>query len=253
MPMFLKTVFYIVPLIYCFLSFSATARQSQVVDTVYQSESLVITRLTPHAYVHTSYFQSESFGKVPCNGMLLAREGEAIVFDTPANDSSSAELIRWVQSGLNGKIKAVLPTHFHEDCLGGLAVFSKNHIPSYATHKTIALAKQRKFPVPGNAFSDSMQLDLAGWKVLALFPGEGHTKDNIVGYFPEEEVLFGGCLLKAMNAGKGNLEDANVGKWSSSVEFLKQRFPHLKWVIPGHGDSGDQGLLDYTIRLFRKE
>src|SRR5690606_7353975 len=143
----------------------------------------------------------------------------AIVFDTPANDSSSAELIRWVQSGLNGKIKAVLPTHFHEDCLGGLAVFNKNHIPSYATHKTIALAKQRKFPVPGNAFSDSMQLDLAGWKVLALFPGEGHTKDNIVGYFPEEEVLFGGCLLKAMNAGKGNLEDANVGKWSSSVEF----------------------------------
>jgi metallo-beta-lactamase class B len=74
-----------------------------------------------------------------------------------------------------------------------------------------------------------------------------------VAYFPEERVLFGGCLLKALNAGKGNLEDANVDKWSNSVEFLKQRFPHLKWVIPGHGDSGDHGLFDYTIQLFRKE
>lgn len=228
-----------------------TARQITASDTVYQSETLVITRLTTHAYVHTSYFQSESFGKVPCNGMLLAREGEAIVFDTPANDSSSAELISWVQSHLQCRIKAVVPTHFHEDCLGGLSIFHKQHIPSYATYKTITLAKARKFTVPANGFRDSMQLNLAGREVLALFPGEGHTKDNIVGYFPEEEVLFGGCLLKAMNAGKGNLEDANVQEWSHSVDFLKKRFSNVKWVIPGHGDSGDQGLLDYTIRLFR--
>lgn len=230
-----------------------TARQITASDTVYQSENLVIIRLTPHAYVHSSYFQSESFGKVSCNGMLLARKGEAIVFDTPANDSSSAELIRWVQSSLRCRVKAVVPTHFHEDCLGGLTVFHQQQVPSFAMHRTIALAKERKFPVPINGFSDSMLLDLAGWKVLALFPGEGHTQDNIVAYFPEEQVMFGGCLLKSLNAGKGNLEDANVQAWSGSVDYLKQRFPQLKWVIPGHGDSGDMGLLDYTIRLFRKE
>jgi metallo-beta-lactamase class B len=251
--MLLITRAFLLLFIYCFHNFSAAARQSEVSDTVYRSESLVITRLTTHAYVHTSYFQSESFGKVPCNGMLLAREGEAMVFDTPANDSSSAELISWVQSHLQCKIKAVVPTHFHEDCLGGLSIFHKQQIPSYAMYKTIALAKARKFPVPANGFRDSMQLNLTGWEVLALFPGEGHTRDNIVAYFPEEQVLFGGCLLKALNAGKGNLEDANVDKWSNSVEFLKQRFPHLKWVIPGHGDSGDHGLFDYTIQLFRKE
>lgn len=46
--------------------------------------------------------------------MIAADNHEAIVFDTPADDTSSAELITLMHQELNCTIKAVIPTHFHE-------------------------------------------------------------------------------------------------------------------------------------------
>lgn len=216
---------------------------------VYQSGVLIITQLTNNVYIHTSFFHSETFGKVPCNGMIVTSQNEAVVFDTPANDTSSAELINWLKH-LDYKIKAVVPTHFHQDCVGGLNEFHKHNVPSYANQKTIALAKGRGFNVPQNGFSDSLVIPISNNKVNAAFIGEGHTQDNIVGYFHEDGVLFGGCLIKELNAGKGNLEDANVVEWSNTVKKLKSKYPEVKIVIPGHGMHGDPSLLDYTISLF---
>ena len=41
-----------------------------------------------------------------------------------------------------------------------------------------------------------------------MYFGEGHTKDNIMGYFTEDQALFGGCLIKKVGASKGYLGDA---------------------------------------------
>lgn len=201
--------------------------------------------------MHISYFDSETFGRVPCNGMIVTDKNEAVIFDTPVDDTSSAELINWVSQELNSTINAIIPTHFHEDCVGGLREFHKNDIPSYASKETIALAKSRRFNVPANAFEDSLTLAVGGKKVCATFLGEGHTKDNIVGYFPSENVLFGGCLIKASGASKGNLEDANVEDWSGTVEKVKNKYPMAEIVVPGHGAFGGIPLLDYTIELFK--
>jgi metallo-beta-lactamase class B len=72
----------------------------------------------------------------------------------------------------------------------------------------------------------------------------------VVGYFDKEQVLFGGCLIKELDATKGYLGDALVGEWSATVEQVKNAYPKLKWVVPGHGQVGDVSLLDYTIQLF---
>lgn len=88
--------------------------------------------------------------------------------------------------------------------------------------------------------------------MLLKFFGEGHTSDDIVGYIPSEKALFGGCLIKSLKAGKGNLEDANINEWSTTVEMIKKEIPELAIVIPGHGKYGNEKLLDYTIELFRK-
>ncbi len=224
--------------------------EADTTKTVYQSDELVITQLTEHVYVHTTFFDSETFGRVPCNGMVVAHQNEAIIFDTPTDDSSSAELIQWISQNLQANIKAVIPTHFHEDCVGGLKEFEKHQIPSYANQKTITLAKKRKFNVPTHGFKDSLTLTLGDQRVYAMFLGEGHTKDNIIGYFPGDQIMFGGCLIKALQASEGNLEDANVKEWSETVEKVKNKYPAVKTVIPGHGEVGDKALLDYTIQLF---
>jgi metallo-beta-lactamase class B len=145
----------------------------------------------------------------------------------------------------------VIPTHFHDDCLGGLAAFHAHKIPSFGNSKTIDLAKANQTAYPQNGFTETIKLNVGGKFATATFLGEGHTKDNVVGYFPSENVLFGGCLIKEMQATKGFLGDANVKDWSATVRKVKQAFPSVKLVIPGHGQIGGQELLDYTIELFK--
>jgi len=220
---------------------------------VYKSNGLVITQITENAFGHTSFLQTNDFGNVPCNGLIVRNGREAIVFDTPSNDKSSQELIQWIKETLHCKINAIIPTHFHNDCLGGLKAFHENNIPSYAYSKTIELAKENNFAVPENSFSDSLVLQVGNENVIAKFFGEGHTRDNVVGYFPSENVLFGGCLIKEWGAGKGYLGDANVAAWSGTVEKVKNAYPNVKMIVPGHGTRGNKKLLDYTIKLFKTQ
>ena len=219
---------------------------------VYQSNKLIITQITENSFVHVSYKQTNDFGNVPCNGLVVRSNNETIVFDTPTNDSSTAELINWINDSLHCKINAVIPTHFHDDCLGGLNAFHEHKISSFANNKTIELAKENKSSIPKNGFKDSLQLKVGNEFVNIYFLGEGHTKDNVVGYFSSEQVLFGGCLIKELKAGKGYLGDANLKEWSATVERVNVKFPDVKIVVPGHGKYGTQKLLDYTIDLFRK-
>jgi ketosteroid isomerase-like protein len=57
--------------------------------------------------------------------------------------------------------------------------------------------------------------------------------------------------VKSVGASKGNLADANEAAWSSSARFLKEKFPIIKTVVPGHGKYGGKELIDYTTTLFR--
>lgn len=220
---------------------------------VYKSNDLIVTQVTENSFVHTSFLQTNDFGNVPCNGLIVTNNNEAIILDTPTNENNSEELINWIKENLKCKINAIIPGHFHEDCLGGLKAFDKNDIPSYANFKTIELAKENNVNVPKNGFKDSLTLKVGDEIVTVKFFGEGHTKDVIVGYFPIEDVMFGGCLIKEIDASKGYLGDANVVDWSATVEKVKNEYPNVKIVVPGHGEYGDKKLLDYTINLFKNE
>lgn len=226
---------------------------SQPMDSiVYESENLTIRKVGDHVYQHISFLNTESFGKVPCNGMIVANDKEAIVFDTPTDDKSSAELIKYFAENRALDIIAVVSTHFHLDCVGGLDKFHEHQIPSYANNQTISLLKSKnsESSVPQNGFDSLLELRLGDKAVYAEYFGEGHTKDNVIGYFPEEKVIFGGCLIKETGAGKGNLEDANIKAWPETVKKIKAKYPNTKIIIPGHGQLGGTELLDYTIKLF---
>jgi metallo-beta-lactamase class B len=220
--------------------------------TVYRSTEITINQISPNTFQHISYLSTNDFGKVPCNGLIVRDKNEVVIFDTPTNDKSAEALILWVKEILNCQIKAIVPTHFHDDCLGGLQAFHSQGIPSIAHELTLQLAKQNEIVVPQTGFIEALELKVGNEKVLLRFFGEGHTKDNIVAFFPKEQVLFGGCLIKEINATQGFLGDANVKAWSATVQKVKEAYPSVQWVIPGHGEAGSQKLLDYTIQLFTK-
>jgi metallo-beta-lactamase class B len=218
---------------------------------VFQNNELVITQISTNAFTHVSYLQTNDFGNVPCNGLIIRNANEAVIYDTPTNDTASNFLIKWVSENLKCKIVAIVPTHFHNDCLGGLKAFHDHQISSYANNKTIEFAKLNNYILPQHGFNDSLVLKIGKQTTLVKFFGEGHTKDNVVGYFQSENVLFGGCLIKEVDATKGYLGDANVTAWSGTVARIKKEYPNLIFVIPGHGEIGGTKLLDYTIALFK--
>ncbi|MBC2846771.1 subclass B1 metallo-beta-lactamase [Winogradskyella flava] len=227
-------------------SFIGCKKQPSV--ELYESKTLKIEKINDKLYRHISYLQTNDFGMVPCNGLVYINNNEAIVFDTPANNSASKELIEIINK--KNKIKAVVATHFHIDCLAGLNEFHKKKIKSYANNLTIALAKQPPNNLPQNGFDNKFQLTIGNETIILQFFGEGHTKDNIVAYLPSEKAMFGGCLVKSLSSTKGNLEDADTIKWSNTIKKIKREFIDLDIVVPGHGKTGGMELLDYTEKLF---
>jgi len=217
---------------------------------LYQSETLSVIRLSENTWQHISYLNTEDWGKVTCNGMIVVDKGEAIIFDTPSEDEVSAELIEWVMNSLNLKIIAVIPTHYHADNLGGLNEFHKRGIASHAYIKTIEIANGRGYPQPQHGFDKHLELKVGDKKAWVDYFGGGHTVDNVVGYFPHDDIMFGGCLIKEVGSGKGNLEEADESEWAQTVMNVKAKYPAVKKIIPGHGESGGMELLDYTIKLF---
>ena len=218
---------------------------------LYRSDNLIIKKLSAHVYQHISFLNTESFGRVECNGMIVGNGREAVIFDTPTNDTGSAELISYLIRS-HYKIIAIVPTHFHDDCVGGLDKFNEYNIPCYASNKTIALLKSKgkAFYNQIHGFNKKLTLPVGNKKVYVKYFGQGHTKDNVVGYFPEDKAVFGGCLIKEVDAGKGYLGDANVAAWPATVTKVKKAYPDAEIVIPGHGKTGGTALFDYTIKLF---
>ncbi|MEQ9301586.1 MAG: subclass B1 metallo-beta-lactamase [Cyclobacteriaceae bacterium] len=216
--------------------------------TINKDVSLV--QVTDNVYVHRSQLLLPSYGKYECNGMLFVDNGQAAIVDTPADLSQTELLLTWLEEQ---KIEVISVTvnHFHDDCLAGLEAFHRRKIPSYSTLQTQRLAISDSLIAPLYTFSDSLVLKVGAQEMVSKFPGEAHTIDNTVTYVPSEKVLFGGCMMKSLKSGKGNLEDANVEQWSETIEKVLLFFPDMEYVIPGHGHHGGTALLDYTIEMFK--
>jgi metallo-beta-lactamase class B len=256
-----KQLFLLIKILFITLFQISANQQSSAADSLranadslamYQTQNLIIQKLSNHIYSHISFLKTNDFGTVGCNGMIVVNKKKAIIFDTPSNNQGSAELINYLSNTLNCKIIAIIPTHFHNDCVGGMEKFNEFKVPAYASAKTIELLNKNgtKFSKPLNTFNDKFSIKIGNKKVYAEYFGEGHTRDNIIGYFPEDNAIFGGCLVKESGASKGFLGDANTNAWSETVHKIKEAYPGAKIVIPGHGKWGGTELFDYTIELF---
>lgn len=218
----------------------------------YSTDSLKIVALSENSFRHISYLQTPSSGKVACNGYILMNQGEAMVFDTPSDAETTRELLRWLESTKGQKVMGLVVNHFHVDALGGITEFHEKGIATYAHTKTNGLIKEEE-KRPRHTFKETLTLKVGELEVENRYFGEAHTIDNIVSYVPEEKLIFGGCMIKTLNAGLGNLNDANTSTWSGSVRKVMEAYPQATTVIPGHGPHGGQELLEYTIALFKNK
>jgi len=213
-------------------------------------EDIQLIKLSEHIYIHRSFKVFEGFGRVGSNGLVYVNDSSCLIFDTPVTLKTTTYLLDHLKEIKGLEVQAVVVNHFHEDCVAGLDSVHAKGIPSYGTKKTIKLALLEGVTAPQKKMSKKKTFHLGKQTAQIYYPGPAHTVDNIVAYIPSEKVLFGGCMLKAYAATKGNLADADVEKWPKSMAKVKKKFPDAEIFIPGHGHYGGSELLDYTIELF---
>lgn len=86
------------------------------------------------------------------------------------------------------------------------------------------------------------------------FPGETHSPDNFVVYIKECNLLFGGCMVKALSSQNlGFTGDANIAEWPISMKVIQEKYKTAQIVIPHHGMWGDMSLVQHTIDLLTKK
>ena len=214
--------------------------------------ALEIVKLSDSDYMHISYVKDSNGGYIPCNGYIFINNNEALIFDTAINDSLSTQLINFVQDHLGATVKGVVVNHAHKDAAGGLKAFAIKKIPSYASQKTAALLAQDSLYIT-HPFTNTQEIVVGKEKVENSYKGEAHAPGNIISYIPSSHTIVGGCMVKCIDGIKGNISEANLNTWSQTIQTIKDTYPDVQRVIPGHGGYGDVALLDYTIALFAKE
>lgn len=227
----------------------AQTHQKIVIDNDIQ-----LIHLQDSIFVHVTWHHLDNFGRFSSNGLIVIKNGQALMIDTPMDNDKTERLTTYLKDSMSVDLAQLIIGHFHDDCLGGLGYLQSIGIESIANSMTIEKCKEIGLPVPSTSFTDSLIFDFNGVPIDCRYFGAGHSFDNITVWIPGKKILFGGCLIRSMDSkGPGNLTDAVVNDWDRTVEKVMKMYPEMKTVIPGHGDFGGIELLTHTIELVDKE
>jgi len=196
--------------------------------------SIRIERIAPSVYVHTSY-KSLGGQPFPSNGLLVETRKGVVLIDTPWDTVQTLQLLDWVSTNLKKPVVLAIATHFHDDRLAGTEILRQRGTKVICTALTAKLAKAEGNPVPDAVLPNDSTITLGGMRIDTFFPGAGHAPDNIVVWLPKQKILFGGCLVKSVEAATiGNIADANLSQWPLAIQRIHERYPTIKTIIPGH-------------------
>ena len=216
------------------------------------NQKLVISHLTGDFYIYTTY-GSYKGEPVPSNSMYLVTSKGVVLFDTPWDSTQFQPLLDSIKSKHNKDVVLCVSTHFHEDRTAGLEFYRKKGIKTFTTVRTDELSKLRNEKRAEFLMYKDSTFIVGQHLFQAYYGGQGHTPDNIVIWFDKEKILYGGCLVKSTEAKDlGNLSDANVKAWATTIENIQRRFINPNYIIPGHLDWHSKESLSHTLNLIQQ-
>ena len=218
-----------------------------------------LVKLTDHIYVVEDSFY------YPENSAVYIGEKEVTVISATWTPETARLLVEKVRQITAKPITAVIDTHFHLDRIGGNPYFKQIGAKIIGSKKTSELMKKNwderltgaqkdyeNFPqiplVPPDVTFDD-KYDLENGKIQIRYFGASHTEDDTVVYFPDEEILFGDCVLKEK---LGYLGDANLVEYPKTLEKIKKL--KIKKIIAGHWQAvhGPE-LIDEDLELLKNK
>lgn len=219
-------------------------------EVIQINNNLQLQYLYDSTFVHISYVNHERWGRFSCNGLLFVKNGEGILVDTPIDSLTTKQLVKFIYDSLNVNITRFIACHYHNDNIGGLGYLHSIGVKTIANKQTLKECKERNLPLPQQTFTDSITINFNNELVKCYFLGSGHSVDNIVVYIEKSNVLFGGCMVKSMEANNlGNIAEADIEAWPLTINKLKDKFDSVHFVVPGHGITAGTEQFDHTLEL----
>jgi metallo-beta-lactamase class B len=217
---------------------------AQVTDS-----NLKISHLTGDFYVFTT-FNLYKGSRIPANGMYLVTDKGVILFDTPWDTTQFQPLLDSIKVKHNKNVILSFATHFHEDRTGGLEYYKQQGIKTYTTKQTDELSKERGKKRAEFLIDKDTVFTVGQYSFQTYYPGHGHAPDNIIIWFEKEKILYGGCLIKSTDdTDLGNLSDANVNDYATTIKNVQGKCKKPKHIIPGHGSWASTRSLQHTLEM----
>ena len=210
---------------------------------------LKITHLTEDFYVFTTFGSFKGL-RITANGMYVVTTAGVVLFDTPWDTTQFQPLLDSIRVRHGKDAILNIATHFHDDRTAGLEYYRQKGIKTYTTRTTDEMSRQRGQKRAMFLIDKDTSFNIGQYSFQTYFPGEGHTKDNIVIWFEREKILYGGCLIKStMDHDLGNLSDANVKAYPETIRNIQRKCKNPKYIITGHDDWSSVKSLDHTLRM----
>lgn len=259
----MKRIYFLGVLICIILYASCTAKEDVSNHTVTEEKTLKseiedsnyveLNRVKDNIWVHTTYIDYNG-SRTPSNGLVVDTSDGLIMIDTPWNDGQTKELIKLAKREFNKEFTLAIITHAHEDRIGGINTLLENKIDIRSTAMTSELARKHGFVKPTPSLDSNPDIKVGDVAIEVFYPGEGHSADNLVVWFPKPKVLFGGCIVKDINSdGLGSTTDANIEQWPDSLNKILEKYSDTEIVIPGHGKWGGIELIEHTMQLLNQK
>lgn len=215
-------------------------------------KKLIIEPLSGNFYVYTT-FNTYQDSKVRANGVYLVTRKGVVLFDTPWDTTQFQPLLDSIQSRHKKKVIMAFATHWHSDKTAGLDYYKQLGIKTYTTQLTDALSKKNNAKRAEFLMNKDTSFLVDQYHFETFYPGEGHTQDNIVIWFPKEKILLGGCLIKgAKDEHLGFLGDGNTKAYASTLLKVQNKYPNPKYIITTHSDWRDINSLKNSIKLAKQ-
>ncbi len=210
---------------------------------------LEIRHLTGDFYIYITYGMYKGT-PVPANGMYLVTSQGAVMFDTPWDTTQFQPLLDSIMIRHHKKVIICVATHFHGDRTNGLEYYSKAGIRTYTTKQTDDSSRARNEKRAEYLIYKDTVFKTGQYSFQTFYAGPGHTADNIVIWFEKEKILYGGCLVKSIEATDlGYLGDAKVKEWGSTIRRIQSRCKSPEYIIPGHDAWDSKDALTHTLEL----
>ena len=248
----MKALFQLFVLFSILSSCGISKTQKESKKYVLEEKKLILSKLNDSTYVFTtfSYYEDTKFS---ANGLIKICSDGIVLIDTPWDSSQFQALLDEIKFRFNLPVKLIISTHSHIDRTNGLEYYSKLGIPTYTSRSTYNICKERGEKHSEFTFRNDTTFVVGNTKIETFYPGAGHAPDNIVIWFPNDKVLFGGCFIKSTEAENiGNLADANVGIWPIALKAVKRKYKKPNFIIPGHQSWESLESINYTLSLLKK-